>query len=77
MPALSPCSCRYKLSDVQNTLVEVENMCARQVLCPSQAVGVEAANSDDGRPAAAGDVSLSGGELHSMNYGQQIRRQEI
>lgn len=50
---------------------------ANKVLCPSQAVGVEAANSDDGRPAAAGDVSLSGGELCSKNYGQQIRRQEI
>lgn len=47
-----------------------------QVLCPSQAVGVETANRDDGRPAA-GDVSLSGGELCSKNYGQQIRRQEI
>ena len=42
------------------------------VLFSSQAVSVETASRDGGRPAEQADTSLSGGE----NYGQLIQRQE-
>ena len=49
----------------------------RPVLFSSQAVGVETASRDGGRPTEQADVSLSGGELCSKNYGQLIQRQEM